>query len=402
MQSGKVAHRQMREVNRSLLLELLREGGQISRVELARRTALSKPTVSAIIEELIGDGLAVEVGLGTPQARGGRPPSLLAYNEAAETYAGVQFGVHSTYIALADGRGNVIGRRRGNARHGDAQGGIADAAAMIAELLHDRGIPVSRVRAVGAAVPGLVDHETGRCAIAPNLEWHDVPVQEWLGDAVGTPAIALNSTVMAARAEGHTGAAVATSSYVWVYAGTGIGAGLVHDGKVLLGSRGFAGEIGHCPVVETGPLCSCGNRGCLETVASANAIERAAAAAVAAGEATSLRGGADAVAVAAAAADGDAVAQRLMGEAAHHLGRGIAYLSNILNPALVVIGGPLAQAGDAYIGAVAEAVEQHTLGAVAPPVVVTALGTDAPLLGALQMAAEWYSPAFRLVGARPA
>ncbi|MHB8718509.1 MAG: ROK family transcriptional regulator [Candidatus Dormibacteria bacterium] len=402
---GKVAHHLMREVNRSLLLDHLRRGGEMSRVDLARLTGLSKPTVSSIVEQLLQEGLAHETGTRPPLRAGGRPPALLTYNDAAEAFAGVQFGVHTTHVAVTDGRGTVVATEDRPSRPGDAAAGITDATVMVDSLLAGRGIPRSRLRAIGAAVPGLVTVHGGECRLAPNLGWRDVPVKALLEAALRVPATVNNSSLMAARAEGRDGGAAAgCASYVWVYAGTGIGAGIIDRSRALVGDRGFSGEIGHSSVVDGGPRCACGKSGCLETVASSQAIVRATAAALATGEASLLMtdpGVLSSASVIAAAHRGDRLARRVITEAAEHLGRGVSYLTNVLNPALVVIGGPLADAGPSYIASVRRSLQRHAMSQVIVPVVATKLGTDAPLLGALQTAVDLRTPSYRVVAAPP-
>ena len=400
---GKVAHHLMREVNRSLLLDHLRRGGELSRVDLARLTGLSKPTVSSIVEQLVAEGLARETGTRPSLPGGGRPPALLAYNDGAEAFAGVQFGVHTTHVAITDGRGAVVATRDRRSRPGDAGAGIADATAAVGALLAERGIPRTRLRAIGVAVPGLVTAHSGECPLAPNLGWRDVPVKALLEQALGVPAAVHNSSLMAARAEGRDGAAAGCASYVWVYAGTGIGAGIIDRGRALVGDSGFSGEIGHSPVVDGGPLCACGNAGCLETVASSAAIVRTVLAALDTGEQSLLashRADLSSADVITAMHAGDPLARRVIRQAADHLGRGVSYLTNVLNPALVVIGGPLAEAGPSYIAAVRDSLEHHAMRQVLVPVVATKLGADAPLLGAVQTAVDMRTPSYRVVDAR--
>ena len=154
------------------------------------------------------------------------------------------------------------------------------------------------------------------CVLAPNLGWRDLPLRDALADELGVPVRVNNITQAAAVAEGRVGAARGARSFVWVYVGSGVGSGVVIDGKLFFGQRGFSGEIGHCPVVEDGPLCACGRRGCLETVASAMALAAPPRAAIAAGEPTVLgraaRARRSAASIAAAARDGDAVALRIL------------------------------------------------------------------------------------------
>ena len=188
---------------------------------------------------------------------------------------------------------------------------------------------------------------------------------------------------------------------MWLYVGSGVGSGVVIDGRVFYGRRGFSGEIGHCPVVEDGPECGCGRRGCLETVASAMALGRAVEAALAAGEPTVLGamvGPLDAGAIAAAARDGDRVAGRILSDFSEHLGRGISYLLNVLNPEMIVLGGPVAQAGDVLLEAVRASVARHALLPKGVAIVPSALPDRAELTGAVLLAMDQSVRSYRIVG----
>ena len=395
------AHRIMREVNRGIVLDILRSGGRLSRVELARQAGLSKPTVSNIVEHLLREGLVREVGTRPTLPQGGRPPSLLEYNGAALSLVGVHFGVHHTHVALADAVGTVLARVAEPAVLGDPQRSVRQVRRMVRSLVAAGGDEAGTLRHAGVSVPGPIDPTTGRCIVAPNLGWRDEPVRDMLAAALGIPTTSANLTSVAALAEGKLGAARGVRSYAWVYTGTGIGAGLVMNGEIFTGGSGHTGEVGHCPVVEGGELCNCGNRGCLETVAGSLAITRWANEALRRGDSTLLRdhdGPLDAEVVARMAGRGDRVAQDILRDAGAHLGRGIAYLLNIVGPEMVVIGGPLVQAGDLYLDAISQAAA-HTLLQRPVPVVASTLGPHAGLLGAVQLAVDASSRSYRIVGA---
>jgi glucokinase-like ROK family protein len=398
---GKGDNRAIREVNRSIILDLVRRGGRISRTELARRSKLTKPTVSAIVDELIGEGVVREVGFGESVAGGGRPARLLEFNDASAAYLGIHFGVRATTVALADARGTIRHVRGRASLLGSPARSLKAVRPLLTEVLAAARVPRARVECAGATVPGLIDQETGACVLAPNLGWRDFPLRDALAAEVGVPVVVNNITQAAAVAEGRLGAARSARSYVWVYVGSGVGSGVVVDGKIFYGQRGFSGEIGHCPVVDTGPDCACGRRGCLETVASAMALTRAAEAAIAAGETTvlsAMTGPLDAAAVAVAARDGDAVARRILTDAAEYLGRGISYLLNVLNPEMVVLGGPVTQVGDVLLGPVRASVAKHALLPKGVAIVASALGDRAELTGAVLLAMDQSVRSYRIVG----
>ena len=395
-------NRAIREVNRSIILDLVRRGGRISRTELARRSKLTKPTVSTIIFELLDQGVVREVGFGESVSGGGRPARMLEFNDAAAAYLGIHFGVRATTVAVADARGAIRLVRGRPAVHGQPGRSMKEIRLMVAEALRAARVPRSRVEAVGATVPGLVDHESGTCVLAPNLDWRDFPLRDALADELRVPVVVNNITQASAVAEGRQGAARGVRSYVWVYVGSGVGAGVVIDGRLFYGQSGFSGEIGHCPVVEDGPACACGRRGCLEAVASSMALSRAVHDAVARKEPTLLashgREPIDTVTIAAAAAEGDAVAHRILAQAAEHLGRGISFLLNVLNPEMIVLGGPVALAGESFLREVRGAVARHALLPHGVAVVPSTLGDKAELTGAVLLAMERTVKSVRIVG----
>jgi glucokinase-like ROK family protein len=383
----------MREVNRSIVLDLIRTTGPLSRTAIARATALAKPTVSGIVEDLLDGGLVHEVGTGGSTVRGGRPPSLVAYNEAATAYVGIDFGVHTTNVAVADGLGRIVSTQSAPSISNAPKRAITQVRRLAAKALADAGIDAARVQAVGAAVPGTVDRATGACVLAPNLGWRDAPIRDWLAEGFGVPASVHNVTQAAAFAEGLAGAARGVREFVWVYAGTGVGAGIVVDGRIFPGRQGFAGELGHCPVADDGPPCNCGRTGCLETLASGPALVRAVASRTAPGASAPE----DASAVIHAALDGDPVASGAVRDVGEYLGRGIAYLLNLLNPELIVLGGPLAEAGDLLLSAVRGSLHRHALDATQVDVVRSELGAQAELIGAVLLGVGLEASSHRIV-----
>jgi glucokinase-like ROK family protein len=267
------------------------------------------------------------------------------------------------------------------------------------KVLTAAGFDFADVEAVSATVAGVVDRESGRVVLAPNLHWRDYPLRDSLTEAFGKPASVHNVTHAAAVAEGADGAAREARQFVWVYIGTGVGAGIMLDGQLFTGQRGFAGELGHCPVADGGPLCACGRRGCLETVASAPAVVRIAEEACRSRRRTSLRDvdPLDAGAVVAAAQAGDDVAIEILATVGNHLGRGIAYLLNILNPGLIVVGGALAGAGDLLLDPVRLSVAEHALAATQTEIVGSVLGDRAEIIGAVRLAMDEQASSHRIV-----
>jgi predicted NBD/HSP70 family sugar kinase len=385
----KVDSHAMREMNRALVLEMIRRETSVSRSDLARRSALTKPTVSAIVDVLIGEGLVREVGFGSSQSRRGRRSRLLQLNDAAAAFVGIHFGVRHTSLAVADARGQirsttVLGSFRG--RFGHAVRDIPD---LVKAALRKARLSRSRLESVGVAIPGLVDQGTGTCVLAPNLRWFDAPVRDELAQRLRAATAVRNIAQAAAIAEGRLGAARGKRSFVWVYVGSGVGAAIVVDGRLVYGNRGFSGELGHCAVVENGAPCGCGGFGCLETVASGAAIEAAARLNLAGRKPTGRNGSKrDAQGIAIAARMGDPDSRRILGRAGEFLGIGISYLLNLLNPEMVVLGGRVIQAGECLLDPIRASVARHAMRGAGVPIVPSTAGDDVMLRGAVLLAME--------------
>jgi glucokinase len=259
-----------------------------------------------------------------------------------------------------------------------------------------RAVMTEDVEAVGIGAAGLVESATGVLVFAPNLAWRDVHLVEEVTGALGLPAIADNDATVAAWGEYRFGAGRGHDHLLLVAVGTGIGGGIVTDGRIYRGAHGFAAEIGHIIVEPGGPLCGCGNRGCWEQVASGHAIERAGREAAErdphsgiARLAEGVPGGVSGSVVTRAAQDGDETARAILATVGRRLGEGLAGLANVLDPEVLVIGGGAVSAGDLLLEparrAFAEAVEAPEF---RPPVPILAaeLGNDAGVVGAAALA----------------
>jgi predicted NBD/HSP70 family sugar kinase len=375
----KVDSRAMREVNRSIIYDLIRESGDISRTELAKRSSLTKPTVSTIVEELLSEGIVSEVGFSKSEPTGGRRARLLRFNPDAAAYVGLRFGVKSTSIVLANGLGEVREHREVETILGDPEAAVKAARTVASELLRAHNVPDKRVQYVGVAVGGLVEASSGSVVLSPNLNWKKVPLRDLVKKAFGAPAVVFNVTEAAAVAEARHGAAKDKRNFVWVYAGTGIGSAIVADGQNFRGSSGFAGEIGFCRMSADGPV--------LEEIASGRVIVDRARKCAALGE-TSLSPNATVEEVLQMAEDGDAACRAIVQEAGAALGLAVAHLVNITNPELVVLGGGVAEKSPTFVQAVDAAVKQQALGPEVVPVVATDLKGRSVSLGTVLLAMD--------------
>ena len=267
----------------------------------------------------------------------------------------------------------------------------------VRDLAARKGCDVSDVRAIGIGCPGPLDQETGIVLDAPNLMWKDVSLASPMAEAAGRPVYLENDANVAALAENRLGAGRGARHMMYITVSTGIGSGLILGGKLYVGATGAAGELGHVTMLADGPLCGCGNRGCLESLASGTAIARRAreVAARPGGEGIlkAARGDITAIEaslVASAAAAGDAAAAAIMHDAFEYLGIAVANVVNLLNLDMVVIGGGVARVGDVLFDTVRRLVRLRSFACMARDVTIVpaSLGADAGALGAACYAAE--------------
>ncbi len=380
----KIDRQVMRAHNRAVVLDVVRRSGPVARTEVARRTSLAKPTVSAIVDELLADGIVHEVGVGKSTAAGGRPPTFLDFDVTRDAYVGVHLGVDTTTVAVADGRGTVLAQCSRTSAIGSPARSLEHVQALLEEALATAKVRRRTIRHVTIVLPGLIDRESGVCVLAPNLGWADVPVVELFGDALKLPVTVWNTPHASAFAESRQGAARDVDTFVWLYVGPGVGSGIVQDGELVTGTRGFAGEIGHCRVEDDGLQCHCGKYGCLEVYTSAEAISRAAADAGVPSRTRTPR----LADVVRAARGGHEGALGVLDDAGHMLGLGTSYLVGILNPELVVVGGESAEAFEFLLDPLRGALAQDALEAEQVPVVASAIEGDAAVAGAVLLAFE--------------
>lgn len=271
--------------------------------------------------------------------------------------AGVDLGGTKIYTALAGEDGGILAEIKIPT---EAEKGLEHVVGLVVDSVRkvraEAGVSPANVRAVAVGVPGLLDSAGEIVRFAPNLDWHEIPLKKMLMEKLQVPVFIENDANLAALGEHVYGAGRGKENLVYITVSTGVGGGLIIGGKVYRGFSGCAGEIGHMTVLPEGPVCSCGNSGCLEAVASGTAIAREAAEAIALGGGKQIlaEAGGDPEAitsahVAAAAAKGDPDALRIITAAARFLGIGAANILNLLNPSLVVLGGGVMGAGDFFL-----------------------------------------------------
>jgi glucokinase-like ROK family protein len=393
----KATQQQTKEHNRKLVLRTLFEHERISRAEIARRTTLTRTTVSEIVADHIAEGLVREVGLGS--SLGGKSPMMLSLVADSRRVIGVDLARDRFLGALVDLRGRITYTEE---QAVPPRGGDAVVAALY-ELL-DRLVAAAQapIAGIGIGTPGVVDAETGVVVNAVNLGWNRLPLRRLVETRYGLPVSVLNDSQAAAMGEftfggGHP----ARSSLVVINVRYGIGAGIILGGEIFHGDGGAAGEIGHVVVVrEGGSPCGCGNLGCLETVASTHAIvERARTMArhakVAALPSAPERITLDAIEKAFTA--GDPLARQVVLEAGRFMGMAISSLVGTLNIRRIVLTGDITRFGRPLLDTVMETLAQTVLARLleGTSVEVGQLASKAIVLGASAVILKDYSLLFR-------
>ena len=365
----------IRDINRQIVLNYVREREPISRAEIARETELQRSTISAIVEDLKTEGLVEEVGEG--ESTGGRRPTLLKLRAAEPIALGVSITPTCTTIATSDLAGRVI----------DQQEFLTDADKTLNQVITVLRDFTTRykgsIEGVGVSLPGLVDPSTGTALYIPYFLWRDLPISEMISTAVGLPVVIDNDANAVALAELWFGRPEVNDArdFILVLVAEGVGTGIIFDGQVYRGQRGAAGEFGHMVIGRGAPVpCSCGSDDCWEAFSS----ERAAIARY-----VKLSGASNKVTfieVVDRALGGEADAKAALVETARQLGVGISNLIIGFSPEAVVVGGEIARAWDLIESALTETIEHSVRrGLPSARILPSTLGEKPTLRGALSL-----------------
>ncbi|HEX2202326.1 MAG TPA: ROK family protein [Longimicrobium sp.] len=375
-----------KEINRQIVLNLVREYQPISRAELARRMEVARAIVSPLVNELIEGGLIYEGAAGA--AARGRKPTLLHVRAHDRLAVAVDVRLSDTQLVLCDFDGRQVA-----AEHlptPPEPEALVEALAERIERMVAAHAGEGECQGVGLVVPGMVDRCTGRLVNAPTLGWRDVDLRGALEAATGRPVHIERDAVACAFAlvwlGRHGGEALDSFAYVTV--SDGVGAGLVMDGRVVRGHRDAAGEFGHIPLTFDGPACLCGSRGCWEAYTSNPAI-------VARYLGRELRTresyaeiretGLTVTEIVARAREGDEAARATLRTTGRYIGLGLAAIVNALNPERIIVGGEVAAAWDELVGPPAlAALAERTLtrGTACTPVIPEPFDEETRLRGA--------------------
>jgi predicted NBD/HSP70 family sugar kinase len=367
----------LHRANLERVLRAVRMAGSLTQAEIARSTGLSAATVSNIVRELSEAGTVVV----TPTSSGGRRARSVSLSADAGIVVGVDFGHSHLRVAIGNLAHRVLAEESEPLDvDASADQGFGRTEQLVARLLEQTGFPAEKVIGVGLGVPGPIDVETGALgstAILPG--WTGIAPARELSSRLGMPVLVDNDANLGALGELVWGAGRGLSDLAYIKVSSGVGAGLVISGQIYRGPGGTAGEIGHITLDEAGPVCRCGNRGCLETFVGARHILGL----------LQQSHGADLTMpkVVQLAQRGDLGCRRVIADVGRQIGTGVANLCNLLNPRRVILGGDLAEAGDLVLDPIRESVARYAIPSAARQlsVVPGTLGGRAEVLGALAL-----------------
>ena len=366
----------LRAINARSILELIQRTGPVSRAQVARESGLSKPTVSLNLAALLEAGLVREVG----RTSGRRGPSAMLYdlNPEAGLVAGIDVGRYWVRAALADITGTTVGRRRERARASSARALIGQIGAIAHGLATEAGVDWDQVNHVTVGSPGVFEPTRGAVILAPNLPgWGRHGLVEALAGELGTRVGVENDVNLAAVGERWRGLGQGVGNFGFLSVGTGVGMGLVLDGKLYRGSSGAAGEVGYLPIGADPHDRHVRRRGAFEEAAGGAGVVRTAHEAGMKGSLTPKK-------VFALARKGDPLAERVVETEAQRLALGLAVVTAVVDLELVILGGGIGGNADLLLEPVER--ELRALSPLRPRLVASALGDDAVLQGALATA----------------
>ena len=392
----KATRQHTKEHNRILVLKTIFDHNQISRAEIARATSLTRTTVSEIITALLEEGLVSEVGVG--ESQGGKSPILLSLAEDSRYLIGLDLAHSEFRGAIINLRGKICATVTTPV---DERGG-EEALALVFQTLDQLFASNHRpLVGIGVGTPGLVNTREGIVINAVNLDWNNLPLADMLEERYDLPVYVLNDSHAAAMGEytygeGH----LSESNLVVINARQGLGAGIVINGNLFQGDGGGAGEIGHIVAVRDGGLlCRCGNYGCLETVASVQALVKQVkllAAQKSVRELPAISSEINLKSICRAFEAGDPAIRQIVLESAYYMGIAISALVGTLNIQKIVLSGDMTCFGEPWLEVVCETINQKTLTRLAQDtrVELGQLGRDSVLLGASAVLANNYALLF--------
>jgi glucokinase-like ROK family protein len=372
------------------------EAGPISRARLIEALDSSRGKISAEVARLIEKGLLAEDGLA--ESEGGRRSSLLVIPPSAGLIAAVDIGATSIDVALTTLGSELVAQKGEPADVREGPLSVLDRVkTLLSELIDEQAAGPGDVLAIGVGVPGPVEQASGLLTVPPIMPgWDRFPIRDAFAGEYAAPVFVDNDVNVMTLGEHWGGVAKGVADVIFVKIGTGIGSGIIVGGRLHRGAQGCAGDFGHICVDPDGPLCSCGNTGCLEAMAAAPAIVLQAERCAREGESPPLlallqeKGELTMKDIGEAARRGDYCALTIIRRSGRLIGQTLASAVNVLNPSMIVIGGGVSRVGNALLAEVRSAVYQRSLPLATRnlPIVMSELDDVAGVVGASAMAAR--------------
>lgn len=364
----------LREQNQHRVIAALISGGPQTQAELSRQTGLSTATVSNIVKVMAASGIVSTA----PTTSSGRRALSVILNDTGQVAAGIDIGRRHLRVVLASPNYRILQEAAVALPLGHrAVDGLRAASDLLDALLENGGISRSSLLGAGIGIPGPIDRRTGTVvqgAILP--EWVGINIHETFSEQLQVPVFIDNDANLGALAQVTWGPHSGVDNLLFMKVGSGIGSGLVLNGSLYYGNVGVTGELGHTTINEQGVVCRCGNRGCLETVASVSTmielLSRGSNATV------------DTRRIIDWALAGDTAALRVLDDAGVAIGRALAHMANLINPETIVIGGPLTGLGEILLGPIRRGLARHAVPIIGETtsVCMSSLGDRAEALGA--------------------
>jgi len=366
----------LKNLNRSIVINMIREKGPISRVAIAKATGLERASITNIVNYLMRKKLIKEVG--QDKSSGGRRPTFLDINYNHKTICGIKIEVERILFGLTNLKGRIISRSEEKFPRGSKSQEILE---LIINNI-DRIIKSTDLLGIGIGVSGFVNLEKGISIYSPILNWKNVDLAKPLKERYRVPIFISNDVNTLTLAEKWYGAGKKYKNFICITVGEGIGSGIVVDGKFYVGAIGGAGEIGHICIDMNGPKCRCGETGCLEALASDYFLIEEAKKAIAQGKGKFKKSTPKELLE--AAKFGDVVAKDIFKRMGRNLGIGVKNAVNLLNPEAIIIGGERIDAYNFFSSTFKEAIKRHSFPEEAKKldIILTELGEDGWIIGA--------------------
>ncbi|WP_240511814.1 ROK family transcriptional regulator [Paludifilum halophilum] len=380
----------MKSLNKSLILNVIRTDGPISRAEIAKKTRLTPPTVTNLVNDLLESRLVQESDLGV--STGGRKPIMLKINSEAFQVIGIDVGVSHIKVIVATLDAAIIDSLYIKVIQPlDKESLIKLLNESIRRIMEKAALRKERVIGIGVGMHGLVNPDRGVGIFAPNFNLHDIPIRESLESEWDLPVEVENDVRAMALGESWFGHGQGLEDFICLNVGMGVGAGIILNQELFRGTSYTAGELGHTTIDVEGPTCACGNDGCLQALTAGPAIAARAQRGLRMGRKSRISefvqgdwSQMTGETVYQAACQGDEFAREILADTGRYLGIGIANFINTLNPQKVIIGGGVSKSGDFIMETLKETVETRALNISAKAIAIQTakLGDDATAIGA--------------------